>query len=122
MFYQRQVPGAVITSGMGLKLGAFAGVFAFLFNAVLTTLSFLVLHAVDFRQQMQQQMQRALERNSDPQVQQMAQQLMERLNSPAGFASLFVLMLAIIGVAFLVFTAAGGALGASMFPGRRNFR
>ena len=120
--YQRQVPGTVITPGMGVRLGGLAGVFAFLLNAVMSTLQFLVFHASDFRQQMQEQMQKALERNPDPEVQKMAQQLMDRLNTPEGAAALFVLMLAIVAVAFLLFTAAGGALGASMFPRRKDFR
>jgi hypothetical protein len=47
---------------------------------------------------------------------------MDKLNTPEGAATLFVLMLTIVAVAFLLFTAGGGALGAAMFGRRRDFR
>jgi hypothetical protein len=47
---------------------------------------------------------------------------MNTLNTPQGLATFLVLCLIIMAVAFVVFSAAGGALGASMFSRRRDLR
>jgi len=47
---------------------------------------------------------------------------MANLNTPAGLATFFVLVLVLMAVVFVVFSAAGGALGASMFVRRRDMR
>ena len=121
--YQKRVPGTVITPGMGMKLGAFTGVIGFVVNAVLTTVSFLTFRARgDFRQAMEEQMQRQMSSNSDPKVQEMMQRLVEWIATPQGVATLIVISLLVLAVMFVLFCAAGGALGASMFGRRREFR
>ncbi len=120
--YQRQVPGTLVTPGMGMKLGALAGFFGFLLNAIINTVSFVVFRAANFRELMQAQMQHAMERNPDPQAQKIVQQFMDTLNTPQGAATFFVLVLIFLGAGFIVFTAAGGALGASIFGPRRSLR
>jgi len=71
---------------------------------------------------MEQQMQKQMASNPDPKVQEMMQHLLDWMATPQGAATMIVLFLLIMGVMFVLFTAAGGALGASMFRRRREFR
>ncbi len=121
--YQKRMPEALITPGMGMKLGALAGLFGFMVNSVVSTVSFLTLRSRgDFRHAMEQQMQKQMAANPDPKVQEMMQRMVEWMSTPQGAATLIVLFLLIMGAIFVLFTAAGGALGASMFRQRREFR
>jgi len=45
---------------------------------------------------------------------------MNNLNTPQGLATFFVLTLVVMAIAFVVFSAAGGAIGAAMFARRRD--
>jgi hypothetical protein len=121
--YQRRVPATLITPGMGMKLGALAGAFAFVINAVVTTLSFVAFRSSsDFRRAMQEQMEKQMASSPDPKAQEILQRMVEWMNTPQGAATLMVLMLFVLAMMFLLFTAAGGALGASMFSRRREVR
>lgn len=122
-FYQKRAPDVVVTPGMGMKLGALAGVFAFVLNAMFSTISFLGLRASGgFRQAMEEQMQKQMASNPDPKVQEMMQRMFGWMNTPQGVATMIVLFLLIMAVVFVIFTGAGGALGASLFGRRREFR
>jgi len=117
------VPGSTITPGMGMRVGALAGVFGFLINAVVSTVSFVLFRSSDqFRRAMQEQMDREMGSNPDPKVKEMMQHMMDWMSTPQGAATLMVVALVLIAVVFLLFTAAGGALGASMFGKRRELR
>lgn len=122
--YQKRVPGTLITPGMGMRVGALAGAFGFVVNAVVSTISFVTFRSTaDLRKAMEDQMQRQMASNPDPKVQAMMEQMFNWMSSPQGAATLIVLGLLVMGVMFVVFSAAGGALGASMFRGsRREFR
>ena len=121
--YRKRVPGALITPGMGMKLGALAGVFGFMVNAVLTMLSFVLFRSsADFRRAMQEQMEKQMASNPDPKAQAMVQHFMDWMSTPQGAATFVVLVLLVLGVVFILITAAGGALGASMSGRRREFR
>jgi hypothetical protein len=121
--YQRRVPDAVITPGMGMKLGALAGLFGFLVNAMVSTTSFVRMHASgDFRRAMEEQMQKQLSGNSDPKVQEMMQHMLDWVATPQGAATMIALVLVVSAAVFVLFSAAGGALRASLFRGRREFR
>jgi len=63
-----------------------------------------------------------LANNPDPKAQAMVQHFMDWMSTPQGAATLVVLVLIVLGVVFVVITAAGGALGASMSGSRREFR
>lgn len=122
-FYQRRVPGTVITPGMGMKLGALAGVFAFAINALVTTLSFVAFRSSgDFRRTLQEQMDKQIAGASDPKAQEIMQKMFDWINTPQGMATFMVLLLVVLAIMFVLFTAAGGALGASTFGKRREFR
>ncbi len=121
--YRKRVPGILITPGMGMKLGALAGMFGFMVNAVLTVLSFALFRSsIDFRRAMQEQMEKQMANNPDPKAQAIVQHFMDWMSSPQGAATFVVLILLVLGVVFVVITAAGGALGASMSGRRREFR
>ncbi len=121
--YQRRTAGALITPGMGMKVGALAGVFAFVINAVVTTLSYVFVRASgDFRRAMQEQMEKRMANTPDPKAQEMMRRMMDWINTPQGAATLLVLVLVVLAAMFVLFCAAGGALGASMFGRRREFR
>ena len=113
----------VVTPGMGMKVGALAGLFGFVVSALVTTVSFVALRSSgDFRRAMEQQIRRQMSANPDPKVQQMIQNMMDWMSTPQGAATLIVLILLVMGVVFVLFSAAGGALGASLFGRRREFR
>lgn len=121
--YQRRAPEALITPGMGMKLGALAGVFAFVIHAVVSTVSFVAFRSNgEFRRALQEQMDKQIANTSDPKAQEIMRQMFDWINTPQGMATFMVLMLVVLAVVFVVFTAAGGALGASMFGRRREFR
>jgi hypothetical protein len=119
--YQKRTPSTFITPAMGMRLGGLAGVFGFVAHAILTSVSFVTLgKSGNFRKAMEDQMQRQMASTPDPKVQAMMQQMFDWMSSPQGAATLIVVALLFMGIVFIVFTAAGGALGASMFRGRRR--
>ena len=123
VLYQRRTPGTLITPGMGMRLGALTGVFAFVVYAVAATRSFLVLlSSGEFRRLMQEQTEKQMASNPDPKVQEIMRQMFDWINTPQGLATFMVMILLVMAVMFVVFCCGGGALGASMFGGRREFR
>lgn len=119
--YAKRVPDTFITSRMGLRIGALAGVFAFLLNAIGTTLLFTVAGDM-VRKMLQEQLQTSIAKSPDPKAQQILQDFMAKLSTPDGMATFFVLLLIVLGVLSVVFGAAGGALGASMSRRRSGLR
>lgn len=121
--YRRRIPGTTITPGMGMRLGALAGIFGFLFNAVTSLISFVALRNTgSIRHAMEEQMQTQLAGNSDPQAQHMMQNLLDYMSTPQGAATMIAIFLLIFGIVFVLLSAAGGALGASFFAPRRQGR
>ena len=91
--YRKQVPGTLVTPGMGMKLGALAGVFGFMVNAVVTVLSFALFRSnSDFRRAMQEQMEKQMANNPDPKAQAIVQHFMDWMSSPQGAATFVVLI------------------------------
>ena len=119
--YQRRVPGAVVTPGMGMRIGAVAGVVGFVATAIWSTFRFAT-RSQQFRTALQEQMEKSIASNPDPRAQDIMRQFMNNLNTPQGLATFFVLILVVMAVAFVVFSAAGGAIGAAMFARRRDQR
>jgi len=111
---------ADVTSGMGARLGAAAGVLGFFLFAALTAVRLfvevVVLHmGARIRAELRQALEQSAARNPDPQVQAMVQWMM----SPQGFATFVTVGMLLFFIAFVVFCTAGGALGASLF-GKRD--
>jgi len=111
-----------MTPGMGMKVGALAGVFGFVINAAITTLSFLAFRSAgSLRRAMQDQMEKQMANSPDPKAQEIMQRMVDWMSTPQGAATLMVLVLLVLAIVFLLFTAAGGALGASMVGKKREF-
>lgn len=119
--YQRRVPGTVVTPGMGMRIGAVAGTIGYVATTIWSVVSFAA-NSQQFRVAMQAQIEKSIAGNSDPRSQELMRQFVGNLNTPQGLATFFVLILVIMAVAFVIFSAAGGALGASMFARRRDQR
>ena len=119
--YQRRVPGSVVTPGMGMRIGAVSGAIGYVATTIWSVFRF-ASNSQEFRTALQEQMEKSLAANPDPRAQEIMRQFMGNLNTPQGLATFFVLVMAIMAVVFVIFSAAGGALGASMFARRRDFR
>ena len=119
--YQRRVPGAVVTPGMGMRIGAVSGAIGYVAATILIVLRF-AFNSQEIRTELQKQMDKSLAANPDPRAQEIMRQFVGNLSTPQGLATFFVLMLVIMAVVFVIFSAAGGAFGASMFARRRDFR
>jgi hypothetical protein len=118
-FYQRRVPAAFVTPGMGMRIGAVSGVVGFVASTFWMVFKFAKDNQ-EFRSALQEQMEKSIAANPDPRSQDILRQFMNNLNTPQGLATFFVLILVVVAIAFVVFTAAGGALGAAIFARRRD--
>jgi len=119
--YQQRIPGLVITPGMGMRIGALSGAIGFL----ATTIWWIFIFTKDsqeLRTVFAEQMEKAIAQNPDPHAQEAGRQVMNYLNTPEGLATAFVLSIVVMAIVFVVFSSAGGALGASMFARRRSRR
>lgn len=117
--YQRRVPGTFITSGMGMRIGALTGVFSFVLNAIGATAMF-AFSGPEVRRLMQEQMERQMAKAPDPKAAEIMQQFLAKLSTPEGIATFFVVVMAVVAVVFVLFCAAGGALGAALLGQRRT--
>ena len=106
---------------MGMRIGAVSGAVGYVATTIWSVFRF-ASNSQEFRTAMQEQMDKSLAANPDPRAQEIMRQFMGNLNTPQGLATFFVLILAIMAVVFVIFSAAGGALGASMFARRRDLR
>ncbi len=99
-----------VTTGMGARLGAAAGVVGF----VLYTLGFLgrmLLQGRQFREAIRKGLQDAAAQNPDPK----AAEMVQWFASPEGTAVLLTLILVLFFFVFLTFSTIGGAIGAALF-------
>lgn len=117
--YQRRVPTAVVRPGMGMRIGALAGVFAFVITAILSTVLFAT-EGNQLRQMMEEQLRASMAKAPDPRTAEILQQFIGKLNTPEGLATFFLWVMAFIAVIFILSSAAGGALGASFSARRRG--
>jgi hypothetical protein len=104
-----------------MRIGAVSGAAGFVASTFWLVLQF-AKNSQEFRTALEEQMEKSIGANPDPRAQDILRQLMNNLNTPQGLATLFVLILVVMAIAFVVFTAAGGALGAAMFVRRRDVR
>ena len=104
--HQRRVPTPPVTPGMGMRIGALAGAFAFIIIAITAT----VLFAIE-GEQVRKVMEERLEE---------LPQFIAPLNTPGGLATMFLSVLVVLAVIFLAFSAVGGALTAAFSARRRG--
>lgn len=117
--YQRRVPSAIVRPGMGMRIGALAGLFAFVITAILSTVLFAT-EGSQLRQMMEEQLRASMAKAPDPRSAEILQQFIAKLGTPEGLATFFLWVMAFIAVIFILFSAAGGALGASFSARRRG--
>ena len=109
--YQRRSAAAILTPGMGARLGAVAGVLGFVFFTIFTAVEVLVFHTGgELHDALMQAVQQSISRTSDPQ----AQQMLQYLKSSSGLALVMTMGLALMFVVFLIFSSVGGAIGAAV--------
>lgn len=117
--YQRRVPTAIVRPGMGMRIGALAGVFAFAITAILSTVLFAT-EGNQLRQMMEDQLRASMAKAPDPRSAELLQQFISKLNTPEGLATFFLWVMVFIAIIFVIFSAAGGALGASRSARKRG--
>ncbi|MGH8458784.1 MAG: hypothetical protein ACRESV_05485 [Nevskiales bacterium] len=99
-----------VTTGMGAKLGAAAGLAGFMIYA-LGFVGRLLIQGRQFREAIRKGLQDAAARNPDPK----AAEMVQWFASPEGMAVLLTLILMVFLFAFLTFSTIGGAIGAALF-------
>jgi hypothetical protein len=115
-FYTRREPDKTVTAGNGLRIGALAGMFGFLINALLSTLSMLsATSRAALRSEMMGRLKEAMATSSDPQATELLRRIGDQLNTPGGLAFIFTFALLVLALFFIVFSGLGGAIGASLF-------
>jgi hypothetical protein len=117
--YQRRIPGVHVTPGMGLRIGAVSGFVAYAASTIWSVFRF-TRDSDEFRRVLAEQVEKSMASNPDPRAQDIMRQFMNNLSTPEGLATFFVMILVIMAIVFVIFSAAGGALGASIFARRRN--
>jgi len=114
--YKRRMPYVSVPARRGFRIGALAGFFGFLLNAV--TSVFGMLSAENrgaLRDAMQDRLKEALSVNSDPSAQQMVKHLGDMVSTPSGLAAVFAFSLCLFGLLFVLLSGIGGAIGAALF-------
>lgn len=117
--YQRRVPAAVVRPGTGMRIGALAGAFAFVITAIMSTVLFAT-QGTQLRELMEEQLRASVAKAPDPRSQEIMQQFIAKLGTPEGMATFFLWVMLLIAVIFILFSALGGALRASMAARRRR--
>lgn len=108
--YRRRQPFARITSTMGARLGAVAGIFGFLVFAAVQSLLLFAAPGAEVRQAIRDQIQQAAAQNPDPKVQEM----MHMLLTPEGMAAVVILAMVLFLIMFVIFGVIGGGLAAAL--------
>jgi hypothetical protein len=109
LLYRRRDPIAELTPGMGGRLGAVTGGFGFAMFGIFTAVEGLVFHSGgELHTALIEAVQQSAARTTDPQ----ALQVLDYLKSPSGLALVMVMGLAVMLVAFVLFSSIGGAIAA----------
>lgn len=111
--YQKRVPDSLVLPRMGMRIGALAGGIAFALNAIMSTLLFAT-EGDQVRKMLEEQLKASMAKAPDPKSQEVLQQFMAKINTPEGMATFFLWVLVAMAIIFVLFCAAGGALGASI--------
>ena len=119
VLYRRRSPLVQLSSAIGGKIGALAGLLGFLFFAVFTSsclaiATFVMHQGEQIRAQLRNVLDQAAANNHDVQA------LSRLAQTPEGLALLLVFALFLFLVASLLLSTAGGIFAASV--GRRNLR
>lgn len=120
-FYSRREPDVEVRASLGMKLGALAGFFGFVMNAILSSLGMLSMETRSaLRSQLASRIEEAVASSKDAAATDMLRKLGEQLNTTGGLIILFAIALAALGLFFVLFGGLGGAIGASLFGRRKS--
>ena len=108
--YRRRQPLARITSTMGARLGAVAGIFGFVVFASVQSLLLFAAPGGEVRQAIRDQIQQAAAQNPDPKVQDM----MHMFLTPEGMAAIVIMAMVLFLIMFIIFGVIGGGLAAAL--------
>ena len=108
LLYRRRCPLTHLTAGMGARLGALTGGIGFGVLAAILALWTAFRSGKEIHDALLNYIQQYAAHSSDPHM----QQVLELFNTPEGFTFIMILTLIMTLVAFLIFSSAGGALGA----------
>jgi len=108
VLYRRRCPLTHLTAGMGARLGALAGSLGFGVLAAILALWTAFRSGKEIHDAFLNYIQQNSASSSDPRM----QQVIDLFNTPDGFAFIMILTLIMTLMAFLIFSSAGGALGA----------
>jgi hypothetical protein len=110
--YRRRVPGAVLTTGAGARIGALTGFLGFIAFAALWIPFFGQL-----RDLMRQAVDRAASSNAgDPR----AADMVAWMSSPEGTAVLLLGVMVMFLLTFVIFAMIGGSIGAAMYAPKES--
>lgn len=109
VFFHVRRRGRPLRAGQGARLGAAMGVAAFVISFTVSLVTLAVIGKGKFLEAMRAQLE-AQSMNADP----AAAELVERLLTPEGVTLLVLLGGVVMLAVFLLFSAVGGALGASL--------
>lgn len=111
VIYRRRQHLAYITSGMGARLGAMAGLMGFVIFALLSLVQMLAMRGSgQLQAALEQALKASAARSGNPEAQQMVQQFL----TPEGMRTLLVLGIVLMLVLFLALSTVGGALAAAL--------
>lgn len=115
--YRRRRPEAVISTGMGARLGVLSGLLGFLFYSVPQALRLALFHSgAAIRETMQKAVEQAATQSPDPR----AQEMMRNFMSPGALAAIFTFLVVLFFLVFLVFSSLGGVIGAAIWGDKHS--
>lgn len=118
IIYRRRQHLAYITSGMGARLGAMAGLMGFVIFGLLSLVQMLAMRGSgQLQAALEQALKASAARSGNPEAQQMVQQFL----TPEGMRTLIVLGIVLMLVLFLALSTVGGAIAAAL-TGKKETR
>lgn len=123
LYLRRSGSKVLLSSGMGARLGALAGLLGFamygILQAAYLSLMRFALHQKDvLREMFVEAVEQAAQRNSDP----AAQSLLAFFKTPQGIAAMVAIGMGVILLAFVIFGSLGGVLASRVVGNRRTPR
>ena len=116
-FYNQRNPTSNLSAFIGIKLGALSGVIGFAIFTIFTTVVTLVSGSERLHAMLLDAINQSAARTNDPEV----LRSFEYFKTSAGLAIVLVIGLVFLLLMFLVFSTAGGALGARWIRRRRGY-
>lgn len=118
VIYRRRQRLAYITSGMGARLGAMAGLMGFVIFGLLSLVQMLAMRGSgQLQAALEQALKASAARSGNPEAQQMVQQFL----TPEGMRTLIILGIVLMLVLFLALSTVGGAIAAAL-TGKKETR